>query len=153
MNRSTGFSIQMVSAHCFFLAAFPVLLQGQFNFTSTFTFIKLVKPVRHHTTGSPSSKYEHRRTWASLRNILNIRICMRKKPIVSVTQENERISKKNSLPYMKCVLRLSCVVHGPIYGHFIGCTVNCGFLSMYKVYPFNGHKSYHGLHRRDVTDI
>ena len=29
-----------------FLAAFPVLLQGQFNFT--FTFIKLVKPARHH---------------------------------------------------------------------------------------------------------
>ena len=24
---------------------------------------------------------------------------------------------------MKCVLRLSCVVHGPIYGRFIGCTV------------------------------
>ena len=37
-------------------------------------------------TGSPSSKYEHRRTSALLRNILNIRICFRKKPsIVSVT--------------------------------------------------------------------
>ena len=41
------------------------------------------------------------------------------KPIVSVTYENERISIKNSLPYLKCVLRLSCVVHGPIYGRFI----------------------------------
>ena len=53
---------------------------------------------------------------------------MGKKPIVSV-------SIKNSLPYLKCVLRLSCVVHGPIYGRFMGCssTVN-GFLSMYKVY-------------------
>ena len=36
---------------------------------------------------------------------------MGKKPIVSVTYENERISIKNSLPYLKCVLRLSCVVH------------------------------------------
>ena len=25
------------------------------------------------------------------------------------------IKKKNSFPYLKCVLRLSCVVHGPIY--------------------------------------
>ena len=36
------------------------------------------------TTGSPSSKYEHRRASALLRNIQNIRICMGKKPIVSV---------------------------------------------------------------------
>ena len=42
------------------------------------------------TTGSPSSKYEHGRTSALLRNIPNIRICMRRKPIVSVTYENER---------------------------------------------------------------
>ena len=41
---------------------------------------------------------------------------MGKKPIFSVTYENERISIKNSLPYLKCVLRLSCVVQGPIYG-------------------------------------
>ena len=45
---------------------------------------------------------------------------MGKKPIVSVTYENERISIKNSLPYLKCVLSLSCVVHGPIYGRFMG---------------------------------
>ena len=45
---------------------------------------------------------------------------MGKKPIVSVTYENERISIKNSLTYLKCVLRLSCVVHGPIYGRFMG---------------------------------
>ena len=43
-----------------------------------------------------------------------------KKHIVSVTYENERISIKNSLTYLKCVLRLSCVVHGPIYGRFMG---------------------------------
>ena len=54
----------------------------------------------------------------------------KKKHIVSVTYENERISiKKNSLPYIKCVLRLSCVVHGPIYGRFMGFYVN-GFLSI-----------------------
>ena len=47
---------------------------------------------------------------------------MGKKPIVSVTYENETISIENSLPYLKCVLRLSCVVHGPIYGRFMGCT-------------------------------
>ena len=74
-------------------------------------------------TGSPSSKYEHRRASALLRNIQNVRICMGKKPIVSVTYENERISIKNliknSLPYLKCVLRLSCVVLGPIYGRFM----------------------------------
>ena len=38
---------------------------------------------------------------------------MGEKPIVSVTYENERISIKNSLTYIKYVLRLSCVVHGP----------------------------------------
>ena len=39
---------------------------------------------------------------------------MGKKPIVSVTYENETISIKNSLTYLKCVLSLSCVVHtGP----------------------------------------
>ena len=54
---------------------------------------------------------------------------MEKKPIVSVTYENERISIKNSLPYLKYVLRLSCVVHGLIYGRFMGFYVN-GFLSI-----------------------
>ena len=58
---------------------------------------------------------------------------MGKEPIVSVTYENERISIKNSLPYFKCVLLLSCVVHGPIYGRFMGFYVN-GFLRYIKVY-------------------
>ena len=81
-------------------------------------------------TGSPGSKYEHRRASALLRNIQNIRICMGKKPIVSVTYENKRISIKNSLLYLQCVLRLSCVFHGPIYGRrFMGFPVN-GFLSI-----------------------
>ena len=54
---------------------------------------------------------------------------MGKKPIVSVTYENERISIKDSLPYLKCALRLSRVVHGPIHGRFMGFYVN-DFLSM-----------------------
>ena len=45
---------------------------------------------------------------------------MGKKPTVSVIYENERISIKDSLPYLKCVLRLSCVVHGPNYGRLMG---------------------------------
>ena len=49
---------------------------------------------------------------------------MGEKPIVSVTYENERISIKKQLPYIKCVLRLSCVVHGPIYGRLMGFSVN-----------------------------
>ena len=49
---------------------------------------------------------------------------MGKKPIVSVTYENETISIENSLRYLKCVLRLSCVVHGPIYGRFMDFYVN-----------------------------
>ena len=44
---------------------------------------------------------------------------MGKKPTVSVTYENEKISIKNSLPHFKCVLPLSCVVHGPIKDRFI----------------------------------
>ena len=52
---------------------------------------------------------------------------MGKNPIVSVAYENEMISTEKNLPYIKCVLRHSCVVYGPIYGRFIGCTVN-GFL-------------------------
>ena len=44
---------------------------------------------------------------------------MGKKTIVSVTDQNERISIKNSLPYLKCVLHLSWVVRGPIYGRFM----------------------------------
>ena len=52
---------------------------------------------------------------------------MGKKPIVSVTNQNERISIKNSLPYLKCVLRLSCVVHGSIYGRFTGFFIEAVF--------------------------
>ena len=62
---------------------------------------------------------------------------MEKKPIVSVTYENERISIKNSLPYLKCVLRLSCVVHGPIW--VLMSTV----FSLYKGLPLYREKTTH----------
>ena len=58
---------------------------------------------------------------------------MGKKPIVSVTYENERMSIKNSLPYLKCVLRLSCVVHGPIYGRFMRRVFMKTVFSLYNV--------------------
>ena len=41
---------------------------------------------------------------------------MGKKPIVSVTYENERISIKNSLPYLKCVLCGPRADLWPFYG-------------------------------------
>ena len=84
-------------------------------------------------TGSPSSKCEHRRASALLRNIQNIRICKKNNRFCNL--RNERISIKNSLPYLKCVLRLSCVVHGPIYGRFMGFYVD-GFLSINRLHNF-----------------
>ena len=80
----------------------------------------------NNITGSPSSKYEYRLASALLRNIQNIlRIWMGKKPIVSVTYENERISIKKQLTLLKmCVTSQSCVVHGSIYGRFMGFYVN-----------------------------
>ena len=67
---------------------------------------------------------KRRRKSALLRKIRSKRICKGKKTyrflIVSETYENERILIKNSKPYIKCVLRLSRVVHGPIYGRFMG---------------------------------
>ena len=89
----------------------------------------------------------HQTAGLNRRNIIyrNTRIWVEKKPIVSVTYENERISTKNSLPYIKCVLRLSCVVHGPIYVRLMDCTVNGtvnGLLYLKK-------KSALGLKRRE----
>ena len=40
-------------------------------------------------------------------------------------------NNNNSLPYLKCVLHLSSVVHGLIYGRFMGFYVN-GFLSIWR---------------------
>jgi len=59
---------------------------------------------------------------------------MGKKIIVPVTYENNlrkwKDFNKNSLPYIKRVLHLSCVVYGLIYGRFMSCIVN-GFVSIY----------------------
>ena len=55
-----------------------------------------IKFIISLATRSPSSKYVHRRTSALLRNIGNIRVCLGKKPIVSVAYENERISIKKT---------------------------------------------------------
>ena len=64
----------------------------------------------HNTARYAGWKYELRRASALLRNIQNIRICVGKKSyIVSVTYENERISIKNSLPYLKCVFCRICI--------------------------------------------
>ena len=57
---------------------------------------------------------------------------MGKKPIVSVTYENERISIKNSLPYSNCVLRLSCVVHGPFYGFYVNGFSLYNYIKVYQ---------------------
>ena len=58
-------------------------------------------------TGSPNSKYEHRRTSALSRNIRNMRICIGQKPIVSVTYENEFNKKQLTLLKM-CVTSPLC---------------------------------------------
>ena len=88
-----------------------------------------------------------------MRNIRNERICMGKKTYLFYTYEKERISikKTNSLPYLKCVLRLSCVIHGPIYGHFIGFNVT-GFLSTkwWSKYP---HCPPHPRQFQDINGI
>ena len=69
----------------------------------------------------PSSKYEHRHSkYKDLYGKRTYRFCNLRK---------WKDFSKNSLSYLKCVLRLSCVVHGPIYGRFMGFYVN-GFLSI-----------------------
>ena len=85
--------------------------------------VKIVQ-LAFHTTGSPSSKCEHRRASALLRNIQNIRICMGKNPIISVTYENERISIKKQRTLLKmCVTSLLCGPVWSIYGRFMGFCV------------------------------
>ena len=88
--------------------------------------VKIVQ-LAFHTTGSPSSKCEHRRASALLRNIQNIRICMGKNPIVSVTYENERISIKKQRTLLKmCVTSLLCgpgVDLWPFYGFLCLCYI------------------------------
>ena len=72
------------------------------------------------STGNPSSKYEHRRTSALLRNIRNIKICIEKKTYrFRNIRKRKDFNKKNTLPYVKFVLRLSCVVQCKVKAVFI----------------------------------
>ena len=50
--------------------------------------------VSWKSTGSPSSKYEHWRASALLRNIQNIRICMGKNPIT--LQRSQRADRSDN---------------------------------------------------------
>ena len=110
---------------------------------SKISFCKLSSEIIS-TTGSPSSKYEHRRASALLRNIQNIRICMGKKTIVSVTYKNERISIKKQLTLLKmCATSLLCgprVDLWPFYGFL------CKRFSLYiKVYQDARRRSFFEL--------
>ena len=76
--------------------------------------------------------------------------------MASVTYENERISiRKKQPPYIKCMLRLSCVVHGPIYGHFVGCTVNDLYIERkpFTVQPIKRPQIGPRTTQEDVTHI
>ena len=90
---------------------------------------------------------------------------MGKKPIVSITYENERISIKNSLPYLKCVTSLLCGPRADLWS-FYGflCKPFSLDIKVYQGWAFqrsgstdptkeNGRKSTRGPHRRDVTHI
>ena len=58
-----------------------------------------IQGYSRYTTDSPSSKYKHRRPLTLLHNIRNISgFVWKKKPIVSVTYENERIHCYFCLP-------------------------------------------------------
>ena len=64
------------------------------------------------STGSPSSKYEHRRTSALLRNIRNIKICIGKK-----TYRFRNIRKRKDFNKKHLALRKICVTSllcGPV---------------------------------------
>ena len=69
-----------------------------------------------------------------------------------MTYENERISLKDSLPYLKCVLRLSCVVQGPIYGRFMGFYVN-GFISLYQLGKPSYRNSWEVVKKKESLQI
>ena len=60
-------------------------------------------------TGSPTSKYEHRRVSALLRNIQNIRICMGKKTFrFSDLRKSKDFNKKQLTLLKMCVTSLLC---------------------------------------------
>ena len=80
-----------------------------------------------------------------------IRICMGKKTYHFRHPQKWKDFNKNSLPFIKCVLRLSCVVHGPIHGRFMGCTVN-GFL-LYCWFSVSGHSKLIKIKIKTVEQI
>ena len=86
-------------------------------------FFSFQKALKIAPQVAQARKKEHRRASALLSNVRNIRICMGKKPIVSVTYGNEEDFNKTQLTLRKCVSRLVCMVHGPIYGRFSGALV------------------------------
>ena len=65
-------------------------IEGEKSLSVQRNVIKQNRDPLTESRGSPRSKYKHRRASALLRNIQNIRICMEKKPIVSVTYEIEK---------------------------------------------------------------
>ena len=72
------------------------------------------------TTGNPSSKYEHRRALALLRNIQNIRICVGKKTYCFCNLRKWKDFNKKQLTLLKmCVTSLLCGPRAdlwPFYG-------------------------------------
>ena len=71
------------------------------------------------TTGSPSSKYEHRRASTLLRNIQNIWICVGKKNIVSDLRKWKDFNKKQLTLLKMCDKSLLCGLRAdlwPFYG-------------------------------------
>ena len=92
------------------------------------------------TTGSPSSKYEHRRASALLHNIQNIRICMGKKNRFCNLRKWKDFNKKQLTLLKMCVMSLLC---GPWADLWPFNGVYCKQFSLYvKVPVFFGVNSW-----------
>ena len=107
-----------------------------------------------HITGSPSSKYEHRRTSALLRNVRNIRICMGKKTYRFCNLRKWKDFNKKQLTLLEM-----CYV-SPVWstGRFMAVVwifmltvFSLSRLLREKTVYIKTHKSALGPHRRDVT--
>ena len=89
------------------------------HFTS-YLFLSLFNAAGDHfekpgiITGSPSSKYEHRHCCITFEFMKGFQLKKKKR---------KKRKEKNRLPYLKCVLGLSCVIREPIYVHFMGFSV------------------------------
>ena len=97
----------------------------RFSFRKWWTRIRSNNYFITSSTGSPSSKYDHRHYCVTLEIQRKYKDLYRKKTYCFCNLRKWKDFNKNSFPYLKCVLRLSCVVQGPIYGRrFMGCSVN-----------------------------